>query len=264
MGCGKSSVGKELSTLLSLPVVDLDTFIENSAGRTIPEIFTTDGEPAFRTMELSALRRLLLPLSRSMCTQPAINVADNTATNALSGTPGSTALSHTPAVLTDCSAIQTRLPHNDIPYPAISQSDSTAYDPAIPQSAAIPDGPADFILSLGGGTLTTPGCVELIREKTFCIYLQAGIDTLVRNLQNDTSNRPMLSSAGTASATLHPEPSRYFPKDSYSSTLRDRIETLMSCRSKAYESTARLIIDIDGKSFPAVASEIASRLPDAR
>ena len=214
MGCGKSSVGKELSTLLSLPVVDLDTFIESSAGRTIPEIFTTDGEPAFRTMELSALRRLLLPLSRSMCTQPAINV------------------------LPDC--------------------------PSISQSADISDGPADFILSLGGGTLTTPGCVELIREKTFCIYLQAGIDTLVRNLQNDTSNRPMLSSAGTASATLHPEPSRYFPKDSYSSTLRDRIETLMSCRSKAYESTARLIIDIDGKSFPAVASEIASRLPDAR
>ena len=238
MGCGKSSVGKELSTLLSLPVVDLDTFIENSAGRTIPEIFTTDGEPAFRTMELSALRRLLLPLSRSMCTQPAINVADNTATNALSGTPGSTSMSHTPAALPDI--------------------------PSISQSAAIPDGPADFILSLGGGTLTTPGCVELIREKTFCIYLQAGIDTLVRNLQNDTSNRPMLSSAGNASATLHPEPSRYFPKDSYSSTLRDRIETLMSCRSKAYESTARLIIDIDGKSFPAVASEIASRLPDAR
>ena len=219
MGCGKSSVGKELSALLSLPVVDLDTFIENSAGRTIPEIFATDGEPAFRAMELSALRRLLLPLSRSMCTQPAINLADNTATDALSGTPDST--------------------------------------------ADIPDGPADFILSLGGGTLTTPGCVELIREKTFCIYLRAGIDTLVRNLQNDTSNRPMLSSAGTASATLHPEPPRYFPKDSYSSTLRDRIETLMSCRSKAYESTARLIIDIDGKSFPAVASEIASRLPDA-
>ena len=234
MGCGKSSVGKELSTLLSLPVVDLDTFIENSAGRTIPEIFTTDGEPAFRTMELSALRRLLLPLSRSMCTQPAINVADNTATNALSGTPGSTSMSHTPAALPDC--------------------------PSISQSADIPDGPADFILSLGGGTLTTPGCVELIREKTFCIYLRAGIDTLVRNLQNDTSNRPMLSSAGTASATLHPEPSRYFPKDSYSSTLRDRIETLMSCRSKIYESTARLIIDIDGKSFPAVASEIVSRL----
>ena len=225
MGCGKSSVGKELSALLSLPVVDLDTFIESSAGRTIPEIFATDGEPAFRAMELSALRRLLLPLSRSMCTQPAINVADNTATDALSGTPGSTSMS---------------------------------------QSADIPDGPADFILSLGGGTLTTPGCVELIRKKTFCIYLRAGIDTLVRNLQNDTSNRPMLSSAGTASATLHPEPSRYFPKDSYSSTLRDRIETLMSCRSKAYESTARLIIDIDGKSCPAVASEIASRLPDAR
>lgn len=255
MGSGKSSVGKELSTLLSLPVVDLDTFIENSAGRTIPEIFTTDGEPAFRTMELSALRRLLLPLSRSMCTQPAINVADNTATDALSGTPGSTSMSHTPAALPDI--------------------------PSISQSAAIPDGPADFILSLGGGTLTTPGCVELIREKTFCIYLRAGIDTLVENLRDDISGRPMLSSVRTASpirteahGTPHadssplfhgaepcpPESSSRSVQDGTDRPLRDRIESLMSCRSRVYESTARLTVDIDGKSYPAIASEIVSRL----
>ena len=38
MGCGKSSVGKALSTLLSCPFTDLDKFIEAKAGKSIPDI----------------------------------------------------------------------------------------------------------------------------------------------------------------------------------------------------------------------------------
>ena len=56
MGCGKSSVGKELSRLLCCPFIDLDSVIEERAGRSIPEIFASDGEAAFRRMELEALR----------------------------------------------------------------------------------------------------------------------------------------------------------------------------------------------------------------
>ena len=48
MGCGKSSVGRELSRLLCCPFMDLDSVIEEREGRKIPEIFATEGEAAFR------------------------------------------------------------------------------------------------------------------------------------------------------------------------------------------------------------------------
>lgn len=227
MGCGKSSIGKELSTLLSLPVVDLDTYIENSAGRTIPDIFSSYGEAAFRDMELSALHRLLLPQTADP--QHLHHGRDN-------------------------------------------------MDAGGPDA---PDTPDNFILSLGGGTLTTPECAVLVHERTFCIYLRASIDTLVENLRDGISGRPMLSSVRTASpirteahGTPHadsspifhgaepcpPESSSRSVQDGTDRPLRDRIESLMSCRSRVYESTARLTVDIDGKSYPAIASEIVSRL----
>ena len=59
MGCGKSSVGRRLSELLCCPFMDLDSVIEEQAGRSIPEIFATDGEAAFRQMELEALRSII-------------------------------------------------------------------------------------------------------------------------------------------------------------------------------------------------------------
>ena len=59
MGCGKSSVGRRLSELLCCPFMDLDEVIVESAGRSIPEIFATEGEKAFRQMELEALRRMV-------------------------------------------------------------------------------------------------------------------------------------------------------------------------------------------------------------
>ena len=56
MGCGKSSVGRELARLLCCPFMDLDEVIEERSGRSIPEIFATDGEAAFRQMELKYLK----------------------------------------------------------------------------------------------------------------------------------------------------------------------------------------------------------------
>ncbi len=58
MGCGKSSVGKELKRLLSCELVDLDDYVCQMTGRTIPEIFSTDGEATFRQMELKALHEI--------------------------------------------------------------------------------------------------------------------------------------------------------------------------------------------------------------
>ena len=59
MGCGKSSVGRYLSELLCCPFIDLDNVIEETQGRSIPEIFTTDGEAAFRQMELETLTQII-------------------------------------------------------------------------------------------------------------------------------------------------------------------------------------------------------------
>ena len=61
MGCGKSSVGKDLSTLLGIPVIDLDRYIETKAGMSIPDIFAEHGEAYFRDLESSALSELLVP-----------------------------------------------------------------------------------------------------------------------------------------------------------------------------------------------------------
>jgi shikimate kinase len=58
MGCGKSCVGKELGKKLGCGVSDLDDYIEAMEGRKISAIFKEDGEPAFRTLELKALKQI--------------------------------------------------------------------------------------------------------------------------------------------------------------------------------------------------------------
>ncbi len=59
MGCGKSSVGKILATLLpEYRLIDLDSYIEEKRGLTIPEIFNEYGEAAFRRMEREALEEI--------------------------------------------------------------------------------------------------------------------------------------------------------------------------------------------------------------
>ena len=47
------------------------------------------------------------------------------------------------------------------------------------------------VLALGGGTVTVPGAVKLLQEKTLCIYLQADIDTLIGRLQGQMEGRPL-------------------------------------------------------------------------
>ena len=58
MGCGKSTVGGLLAQRLGREPADTDAFIERRQGRSIPDIFARDGEPAFRAMELELCREL--------------------------------------------------------------------------------------------------------------------------------------------------------------------------------------------------------------
>jgi shikimate kinase len=60
MGAGKTSVGRRLAGVLSVPFRDADAEIEAAAGCTITEIFERFGEPEFRTGERKVISRLLL------------------------------------------------------------------------------------------------------------------------------------------------------------------------------------------------------------
>lgn len=58
MGCGKSHVGKILSSQLNMPLVDLDKYIVNAEKMSIPDIFDKFGEPHFRSLEAKYIREL--------------------------------------------------------------------------------------------------------------------------------------------------------------------------------------------------------------
>ncbi len=59
MGVGKTTVSRIVGERLGRRVVDSDFVIEARTGRTVREIFETDGEPAFRAMETEALLEAL-------------------------------------------------------------------------------------------------------------------------------------------------------------------------------------------------------------
>ncbi len=144
------------------------------------------------------------------------------------------------------------------------------------------------ILSLGGGTVTSESCRQLIRQHTDCFYLRATTDTLLAALEGHAEGRPMLSSAQPArfdrlsdrsentsekspeySSAHHPtvtEPCRTSvaePVEAPSTetsgekeALRHRIESLMQTRSPQYLATAHHLIDIDGQTLAQIAAKI--------
>lgn len=59
---GKTTLAKRLAREFGRMYVDLDEEISLKAGRTIPEIFATDGESAFRRLESAALREAATPI----------------------------------------------------------------------------------------------------------------------------------------------------------------------------------------------------------
>jgi len=59
MGCGKSTVGKNLAKITGYDFIDTDEIIEKNQGKTISEIFAESGEEAFRQMETELLKAFL-------------------------------------------------------------------------------------------------------------------------------------------------------------------------------------------------------------
>lgn len=58
-GSGKTTIGKLLASDLNLPFLDLDDEIVRKNGKTIPEIFSTGGEKAFRQIEKDELQQIM-------------------------------------------------------------------------------------------------------------------------------------------------------------------------------------------------------------
>lgn len=114
MASGKTTVGRLLADSLGCPFLDLDQIIVEKTGRSIPAIFSADGEKGFRRLEKQALE------------QTVGRYAENTA-----------------------------------------------------------------VLALGGGTVTVPGAVKLLQEKTTCIYLQASLACIRERLAAHSGERPL-------------------------------------------------------------------------
>ena len=228
MGCGKSSVGRKLSQLLCCPFMDLDQVIEERAGRSIPEIFASEGEEAFRSMELDALRNIVSGWEGF----PKQSLPSQAMGPSLCGQRGST-VSETPP----------NLHHAEVNHQVIAICDATC------QSADY-ERPS-LVLALGGGAVMTAECAEIVHSDTLCIYLRASVETLLEHLSGQADNRPLLNTHD-----CHSERAKRVEE----SALRDRITDLMAKRSDTYEKTAHIVIDTDGKSIEAVASEIISKL----
>ncbi len=56
---GKTTLGRNVARRLRLSFIDTDRYIEDTTGRSIPEIFRTDGEAAFRAIEREAIEEIM-------------------------------------------------------------------------------------------------------------------------------------------------------------------------------------------------------------
>ena len=230
MGCGKSTVGRELAKALGCPFVDLDEYIVFREGRSIPEIFAEGGEPAFRAIELQALRSVLASYGTGL-------VADgSSASGGGLGASSSTA------------------PGNDL-----GASSSTAPGSDLPSARSL-------VLSLGGGTLTTPECRELVKAQCFNIYLRTSAAALRSRLGVKADASAVVSPSATDDANGNPTADvkadvAKAPLRAGRPLLRPDFEKLLESRRPIYESAADIIIDTDNLSPAEIAASIAQDLP---
>lgn len=59
MGSGKTTIGRILAKELHIPFIDLDEYIESEQGKSINEIFESNGEIFFRKLEHLYLNKLI-------------------------------------------------------------------------------------------------------------------------------------------------------------------------------------------------------------
>lgn len=66
MGCGKTTIGKELARVLDFQFVDTDEFIEQNTKTSIREIFAVHGEEYFRNLETKTIEKMAMDIEKSV------------------------------------------------------------------------------------------------------------------------------------------------------------------------------------------------------
>lgn len=155
MGSGKTTIGKALSSHLSLSWIDTDQYIEQQEQQSISHLFAEKGETYFRRCETKALETLMSTVD---------------------------------------------------------------------------------VISTGGGIIVTPINREMIKDKSFVIYLKTRIPTLVARI--DPSNRPLLQDED----------------------METKLTTLYEKRQKLYEECAHLTIETSSLSIQEVVHSIIDTL----
>ncbi len=57
-GCGKTTIGRSISSKLNKKFIDVDEYIECKYNKSIPQIFKENGEEYFRNIELKSVEEI--------------------------------------------------------------------------------------------------------------------------------------------------------------------------------------------------------------
>ena len=225
--------------MLCCSFMDLDDVIVERAGRSIPEIFATDGEAVFRQMEHDALQDIIASAERHSIPEAPSHLSMGPSPYAVN-TPKIDRFPGTPGV-------RKCLFHTNASQPIENTT---------------------IVLALGGGAVMQEECERMVQEGTVCIYLKASVETLLSHLEGEAAGRPLLNNPSVMSSeapsvmssevpsVMSSEVPSVMSSEVETSPLRNRILELMSLRSATYERTAHHIIDTDGKSIEDIAAEI--------
>lgn len=160
MGAGKTTVGRILAGALNANHIDLDSAIEQSTHKTIPELFSFGGEKHFREIEIRELNWIT----------------------------------------------------QNVP---------------------------DVVLSTGGGVVTMPESIDMLRTDWVCVYLQAQSETILDRVLRDPTPRPILADSVSRGSKIH---------------------ELLAIRHPLYLSVAHHLVDVDDLTPEEVAEDILIRI----
>ena len=160
MGVGKTAVGKALAKKLNKRFVELDSLIEQKAGKSISEIFQQDGEVTFRELEIEVTKEV---------------------------------------------------------------------------SAG-----RNLVIACGGGVVLNKINIDRLREESIIVYLTASPGAIMKRIQHEGEERPLLNTPNKAS------------------TIRE----LLAFRKPFYERAADVRINTSRLTLDSVVEQIISRLKE--
>lgn len=93
----------------------------------------------------------------------------------------------------------------------------------------------NVVISTGGGIITAKENVEFLKKQTNVVFLDASVDTILRNVSSEIDKRPLLKE---------------------SNDLSEKISTMLSRRYDNYKEASNIRISVDNKNVEEVVSQI--------